>query len=133
MTVTARSSEFGTRRWIRGSLVHHHPPRYASCRSGLGVPRAPTTAARTSAMPMVGVHALRHSGAARMISADASDKALQSILGLSSASFTRTVYGHLFDADLDALADRLDSAPRTSRGLRLAGTQEFSTDMPSDQ
>jgi hypothetical protein len=71
--------------------------------------------------------------AARMISADASDKALQSILGHSSASFTRTVYGHLFDADLDALADRLDSMPRTSRGLRVAETAGRSTDMPSDQ
>jgi hypothetical protein len=26
----------------------------------------------------------------------------------SSAAFTLTVYGHMFDADLDALADRLD-------------------------
>jgi hypothetical protein len=68
-----------------------------------------------------------------MISADASDKALQSILGHSSASFTKTVYGHLFDADLDALADRLDSAPRTSRGLQLADTLDPSTETPSDQ
>ena len=68
-----------------------------------------------------------------MTSADASDKALQSILGHSSASFTKTVYGHLFDADLDALADRLDAVPRTSRGLRLAGTPEATAETPSDQ
>ena len=72
-----------------------------------------------------------------MIWADASDKALQSIVGHSSANFTRTVYGHLFDADLDAdldaLADRLDSIPRTSRGLRVAETAERSTERPLHQ
>lgn len=65
-------------------------------------------------MPTVGLHALRHSAAARMISAGASPKAVQSILGHRSAAFTLTVYGHLFDEDLDALAKRLDdrSQPR---------------------
>jgi hypothetical protein len=29
-------------------------------------------------------------------------------LGHRSAAFSLTVYGHLFDADLDPLADRLD-------------------------
>jgi integrase len=104
------------------------PPRHSNFYNRLWRPTL-----RRLDLPMVGLHALRHSGAARMISADASDKALQSILGHSSANFTRTVYGHLFDADLDALADRLDSVPRTSRGLRVAGTAERSTDIPSDQ
>ncbi len=62
-------------------------------------------------LPMVGVHVLRHSAAARMIAADASAKTLQKVLGHRSAAFSYTVYGHLFDADLDALADRLDIAP----------------------
>ncbi len=82
-------------------------------------------------LPMVGLHSLRHSGAARLISADASDKALQSILGHSSAAFTKTVYGHLFDADLDALAARLD-VPRTSRGLRLVGSSKDESEIGSD-
>ncbi len=60
-------------------------------------------------MPTVGMHALRHSAAARMISAGASPKAVQSIMGHRSAAFTLTVYGHLFDEDLDALAKRLES------------------------
>ncbi len=59
-------------------------------------------------MPTVGMHALRHSAAARMISAGASPKAVQSIMGHRSAAFTLTVYGHLFDEDLDALAKRID-------------------------
>jgi integrase len=44
----------------------------------------------------------------RIISAGGSPKTLQTVLGHRSAAFSLTVYGHLFDADLDALADRLD-------------------------
>lgn len=60
-------------------------------------------------LPPVGVHVLRHSAAARMIAAGGSAKTLQTVLGHRSAAFSLTVYGHLFDADLDALADRLDT------------------------
>ena len=68
-------------------------------------------------LPMVGLHVLRHSAAARLIAAGASAKAVQTILGHSSAAFTLTVYGHLFDADLDDLAARLDvTASRPPRG-----------------
>jgi integrase len=59
-------------------------------------------------LPVVGVHVLRHSAAARMIERGADAKTLQKILGHRSAAFSLTVYGHLFDADLDALAARLD-------------------------
>ena len=59
-------------------------------------------------LPIVGVHVLRHSAAARMIAAGATPKTLQKVLGHRRAAFSLTVYGHLFDADLDALADRLD-------------------------
>jgi integrase len=65
-------------------------------------------------MPTVGMHALRHSAAARMISAGASPKAVQSIMGHRSAAFTLTVYGHLFDEDLDALASRIDNQGRAA-------------------
>jgi integrase len=57
---------------------------------------------------VVGVHVLRHSAAARIVGAGGSAKTLQTVLGHRSASFSLTVYGHLFDADLDALAERLD-------------------------
>ncbi|MEP6625185.1 MAG: tyrosine-type recombinase/integrase, partial [Acidimicrobiia bacterium] len=72
-------------------------------------------------LPAVGLHVLRHSAAARLISAGASPKAVQVVLGHGSAAFTLTVYGHVFDADLDGLADRLDALDRnfsrTRRGL----------------
>ena len=63
-------------------------------------------------LPPVGIHVLRHSAAARMIQSEASPKAVQTVLGHASAAFTLTVYGHMFDEDLDALADALDSSSR---------------------
>jgi integrase len=76
-------------------------------------------------LPLVGVHVLRHSAAAGMIAAGASPKALQSVMGHASAAFSLTVYGHLFDPDLDALADRLEARsrrlPRPDRGLTHSG------------
>jgi integrase len=60
-------------------------------------------------LPAVGVHVLRHSAAARIVAAGGSAKTLQTVLGHRSASFSLTVYGHHFDADLDAPADRLDA------------------------
>jgi integrase len=46
-----------------------------------------------------------------MIGARWQAKAVQQTLGHASAAFTLTVYGHLFDEDLDALADALESPP----------------------
>lgn len=63
-------------------------------------------------LPHVGMHALRHSAAARMIGAGWSAKAVQQTLGHATAGFTLTVYGHLFEDDLDALANALDGSPR---------------------
>ena len=68
-------------------------------------------ALRNLGLPEVGLHVLRHSAAARMIGAGGSPKAVQVVLGHRSAAFTLTVYGHLFDADLDELALRLDGEP----------------------
>jgi integrase len=72
-------------------------------------------------IPHVGLHALRHSAAARMISAGASAKAIQTVLGHASVAFTLTVYGHMFDSDLDALADRLDQ-PHSPLARHIDGT-----------
>jgi integrase len=79
---------------------------------------------RVLGLPAVGIHATRHSAAAAMISAGATPKAVQSVMGHASAAFSLTVYGHLFDADLDALAERLDgqidgfrSVSRHGRGM----------------
>ena len=65
------------------------------------------------------MHVLRHSAAARMISFGWSAKAVQQVLGHQSAAFTLTVYGHLFDNDLDDLADALDGPLADS--LRTVG------------
>jgi integrase len=80
---------------------------------------------RRLGLPEVGIHVTRHSAAAALISAGASPKAIQVIMGHSSAAFTLTAYGHMFEADLDALAERLDerrddgsqSVSRHSRGI----------------
>jgi Phage integrase family len=59
-------------------------------------------------MRPIGLHVLRHSAAARMIRAGASPKTVLTVLGHASAAFTLTLYGHIFDADLDDLTDRLE-------------------------
>jgi integrase len=74
-------------------------------------------------LPRVGVHVLRHSAAAALISAGASPKAVQTILGHRSAAFTLSVYGHMFDDDLDAVARSLDAMlSRDERGTDSAAT-----------
>jgi integrase len=83
--------------------------------------------------PAAGVHSLRHSAAAAMVAAGASLNALQTVLGHGSATFSLTVYGHLFDDDLDALAGRLDELRgahgnvTNSRGPHAAQSQRTVT------
>jgi integrase len=59
-------------------------------------------------LSVVGIHTLRHSPAARIVAAGGSAKTLQVVLGHRSADFSLTTYAHLFDADLDDLAERLE-------------------------
>ena len=54
------------------------------------------------------IHDLRHTAASLAVSAGANVKAVQRMLGHSSASLTLDRYSHLFTEDLEALADRLD-------------------------
>jgi integrase len=75
-------------------------------------------------LPAVRLHSLRHSAAARLIAAGASPKAIQSVMGHGSAAFSLTVYGHLFESDLDELVERLDGVARTSRGLTVVPIAE---------
>ena len=53
----------------------------------------------------------------------ATPKELQVVLGHSSAGFSLTQYGHIFDADPDRVADRLDALldPRTGQGRDRTG------------
>ncbi|MEX2557780.1 MAG: site-specific integrase [Actinomycetota bacterium] len=61
-------------------------------------------------LPDMGVHALRHTCAALLISQGAHPKAIQSHLGHRSITTTLDRYGHLFEDEHDKLADRIDAA-----------------------
>ncbi len=52
-------------------------------------------------------HSLRHTAASLAIQAGANIKVVQSMLGHASATMTWDLYGHLYDDDLDQVADRL--------------------------
>ena len=84
------------------------PIRYSRFRPTVWVPTL-----KELGLPIVGMHALRHSAAARMIGAKWQAIDVQRALGHRSAGFTLSVYGHLFDEHLDELASALDD---TSRG-----------------
>lgn len=64
--------------------------------------------------PRVTAHALRHTAASLAISAGATPKAVQLMLGHSSAAMTLDTYADLFEDDLDRVADRLEAARATS-------------------
>ena len=59
-------------------------------------------------------HDLRHTAASLAISAGANVKAVQRMLGHSSAAMTLDVYADLFDDDLDAVSAALDQAVTNS-------------------
>ncbi len=68
-----------------------------------------TKACEASGMPEgLLVHDLRDTAASLAISAGASIKAVQRMLGHASAKMTLDTYGSLFEEDLEDLADRLD-------------------------
>lgn len=76
-------------------------------------------------------HELRHTAASLAVSAGANVKAVQRMLGHASAALTLDRYADLFDDDLDAVADRLDTVARGARGqladyLRTAGPNLYS-------
>jgi integrase len=69
-------------------------------------------------------HELRHTAASLAIAAGASVKAVQRMLGHASATMTLDLYGHLFDDELDAVAERVSAAraeaetdPRRTRSV----------------
>lgn len=59
-------------------------------------------------LPPMTVHDLRHTAASLAISAGANVKAVQKMLGHSSAAMTLDTYADLFEDDLDAVAEALD-------------------------
>ncbi|PQZ91678.1 site-specific integrase [Arthrobacter sp. MYb227] len=68
------------------------------------------SAVTSSGIPRVTPHDLRHTAASFAVSAGANVKAVQRMLGHSSAAMTLDIYAELFDDDLDAVAVALDKA-----------------------
>lgn len=64
--------------------------------------------------PQLTPHDLRHTAASFAVSAGANVKAVQRMLGHTSAAMTLDVYADLFDDDLDAVASALDGAVRAA-------------------
>ncbi len=79
--------------------------------------RAFDAAAQTIGLEGLVPHELRHTAASLAISAGASVKSVQSMLGHSSATLTVDRYGHLYDDELGAVADRLDVAARAAEQI----------------
>ena len=67
-------------------------------------------AATTVGLPGLVPHELRHTAASLAISSGANVKAVQSMLGHTSAAMTLDRYSPLFDDDLETVGDRLDDA-----------------------
>lgn len=67
-------------------------------------------AAKAAGLTGLTPHHLRHTAASLAISAGANVKAVQKMLGHSSAAMTLDTYADLFDTDLESVADRLDTA-----------------------
>ncbi|MGY1894989.1 tyrosine-type recombinase/integrase [Nocardia gipuzkoensis] len=59
-------------------------------------------------------HQLRHTAASLMIASGAHVKTIQRQLGHKSATMTLDNYGHLFDDDLDGVADRMGAGFRVA-------------------
>lgn len=68
------------------------------------------SAVKRASIPRITPHDLRHSAASFAVSAGANVKAVQKMLGHSSAAMTLDVYADLFDGDLDSVSDALDNA-----------------------
>lgn len=73
-----------------------------------------SSAVTRSGIPRVTPHDLRHTAASFAVSAGANVKAVQRMLGHSSAAMTLDIYAELFDDDLDAVAIALDKAVSNS-------------------
>lgn len=78
-------------------------------------------AARTAGLTGLVPHSLRHTAASLAIASGANIKVVQSMLGHASATMTWDLYGHLYDDDLDRVAERMHDVReeflRTSCGL----------------
>lgn len=91
---------------------------------GCSSPQSRSARRPTTNFPSITPHDLRHTAASLAISAGANVKAVQRMLGHAKASMTLDVYADLFDEDLDGVADRLDTAIRTTADQLRTGNSE---------
>jgi integrase len=81
-----------------------HPIRFANFRRQVWVPASKGGATAGGRAPCAPTPGRRGHDPRR-----GSPKAVQTVLGPGSAAFTPSVYGHVFEADLGRLADRLQA------------------------
>jgi integrase len=81
-----------------------------------------SSAQRRAGIPPLSPHDLRHTAASLAVQAGANVKAVQAMLGHTSAAMTLDVYAELFGDELDLVADRLDEAAELSRVARTRPT-----------
>ena len=89
-----------------------------------GYQRTPTMVANSwwdaaleeAGLPPMTIHDLRHTAASLAVSAGANVKAVQRMLGHTSAAMTLDTYSDLFDDGLDAVAVRLNTVGETHVG-----------------
>ncbi|WP_233206051.1 site-specific integrase [Cryobacterium sp. N19] len=74
--------------------------------------------------PKVTPHDLRHTAASLAVSVGANVKAVQRMLGHSSAAMTLDVYADLFDDDLDAVAVALNGSVPFSNVFKMCSLDE---------
>ncbi|MEV8268329.1 tyrosine-type recombinase/integrase [Microbacterium sp. NPDC076911] len=77
------------------------------------------TALATAELPLMTIHDLRHTAASLSVQSGANVKAIQRMLGHTSAAMTLDVYSDLFDEDLDAVSAALDGAANAAEVHRL--------------
>lgn len=77
-----------------------------------------------SEFPRITAHTLRHTAASLAIHAGANPKVVQRMLGHASAAMTLDVYADLFESDLDAVADRLETAIGRPENVLRMGRRE---------
>jgi hypothetical protein len=102
-----RRSGIGCSRRRRGDSDRGSPlrPPTTSHWFGAGVRRCQVS---DPTFPRVTVHEMRHTAASLLIQSGANVKTVQLQLGHKTATMTLDQYGHMFDDDLDEVADKMD-------------------------
>jgi integrase len=108
-------------------LTHQVPPKVKTGWFSYALRRAQL---QDPTFPVITLHDLRHTAASLAISAGANPKAVQRMLGHASAAMTLDTYADLFEDDLDAVSDRLDSMRSKAVVGDLWGIHASATEEP---